>query len=354
MKQPGRLTRFHQSLPAQAAIVTSNLNRYYLSGFLGTAGTLLVTKDKVFYLADGRYFEAVSQKVPFAKAVLVKSKGWDELAALCAELDIGQLAFEDLEMTVASYRALEKAMPGVSLVGLADALPRQRAIKDEQELSLIQKAQSVTDRAYQELLNFIRAGVTEREVAHRLEELMAGFGGQGLAFDTIAVAGTHSSQPHGRPSDYVLADGDFLTLDFGAAYEGYCSDMTRTVAIGHATDEMRLVYGTVLEAQQRAIEMIAAGVSCREVDALARSVMQKQGFEQYFVHSLGHSFGMEIHEQPGLSQASEQTREAGMVMTVEPGIYLPGRFGVRIEDDVFVTQTGCINLTASPKELLIL
>ena len=285
-----------------------------------------MTKDKVFYLADGRYFEAVSQKVPFAKAVLVKSKGWDELAALCAELGIGQLAFEDLEMTVASYRALEKAMPGVSLVGLADALPRQRAIKDEQELSLIQKAQSVTDRAYQELLNFIRAGVTEREVAHRLEELMAGFGGQGLAFDTIAVAGTHSSQPHGRPSDYVLADGDFLTLDFGAAYEGYCSDMTRTVAIGHATDEMRLVYGTVLEAQQRAIEMIAAGVS----------------------------FGMEIHEQPGLSQASEQTLEAGMVMTVEPGIYLPGRFGVRIEDDVFVTQTGCINLTASPKELLIL
>lgn len=354
MEQSNRLTRFQQTLEADAAIVTSNLNRYYLSGFLGTAGTLLVTKDRAFYLADGRYFEAVSEKVPFANPVLVTLHDWSELARLCSELGVSKLAFEDLEMTVAVYRKIATAIPDVELVPLGGALPRQRAVKDEGELALIRKAQSITDRAYQELLGFIRTGVTEKQVARRLEELLTEFGATGLAFDTIAVAGAHSSLPHGKPSDYVLADGDFLTLDFGAAYEGYLSDMTRTVAIGHATDEMRLVYDTVLQAQQAAIEMIAPGVSCREVDARARDVMAKNGLDAYFIHSLGHSFGMEIHEQPGLSKTSEDTLQPGVVMTVEPGIYLPGRFGVRIEDDVFVTQTGCVNLTASPKELLIL
>ncbi|MBQ2698266.1 MAG: M24 family metallopeptidase [Clostridia bacterium] len=175
-----------------------------------------------------------------------------------------------------------------------------------------------------------------------------------MAFDIIAVAGTHSSQPHGRPSDYALQDGDFLTLDFGAQYEGYMSDMTRTVAIGHVTDEMKQVYNVVLEAQLKAIEAMGPGVSCREVDAVAREVMKPYGYDPYFTHSLGHSFGLQIHEKPGCSTKSDETLVPGTVMTVEPGIYLSGRFGVRIEDDIYITEDGKINLTQSPKELLIL
>ncbi len=354
MDNTGRLHRFVQDLTADAAIVTSNLNRYYLSGFLGTAGTLFVTKEKVWYLADGRYFEAVQEKVPFATPLLVQGGDWGMLAELCREQGVQTLAFEDLTMTVSVFRKLEQALPGVTLVPLDNALLRQRALKDDYELSMIRRAQKITDEAYGQLITEIHAGMTERQVAHRLEELLFAGGATSLAFDTIAVGGPHSSLPHGRPSDYVLQDGDFLTLDFGAAYEGYCSDMTRTVAFGHATDEMRRVYRIVREAQEQSIARIAPGVSCKEIDAFARSVMAKEGLDEFFVHSLGHSFGLEIHEQPGLSHISEDRLSEGMVMTVEPGIYLPGRFGVRIEDDVFVTKTGCINLTASPKELLVL
>ena len=354
MDKPERLIRFTQNLSTDAAIVTSNLNRRYLTGFLGTAGTLFVTGEQAWYLADGRYFEAVQEKVPFVTPLLVQGGDWEPLSRLCREQGVKTLAFEDLTMTVSVFRKLEEALPEVTLVPMGNALLKQRALKDEGELSMIRRAQKITDEAYGQLVTEIHAGMTERQVAHRLEELLFAGGATSLAFDTIAVGGPHSSLPHGRPSDYVLRDGDFLTLDFGAAYEGYCSDMTRTVAFGHVTDEMRRVYSTVLEAQEQSIKMIAPGVSCKEIDAFSRSVMAKEGLEEFFIHSLGHSFGLEIHELPGLSRTSEDVLAEGMVMTVEPGIYLPGRFGVRIEDDVFVTKTGCINLTSSPKELLVL
>ena len=231
---------------------------------------------------------------------------------------------------------------------------RLRMKKNLQEIEFIKKAQSITDKTFEYILNEIKTGVTEKEIALKMEFFMRKCGSEGIAFDIIAVSGKNSSLPHGVPTDKIIENGDFLTLDFGAKWNGYCSDMTRTVAIGNPSQRQTEVYNTVLKAQKAALSAIKPEVTCKEIDKIARDIINQAGFEGCFGHGLGHSLGLEIHENPACNTRDETCLSEGMIMTVEPGIYLENEFGVRIEDMVLVTDNGNINLTKSPKELIIL
>ncbi len=237
---------------------------------------------------------------------------------------------------------------------LNDLILRHRSLKSGEEYQIMQRAQDITDRCYAQLLNFIREGVTEMEIVHELSRLIKAFGSQGESFETIAVGGENGSMPHGEPTERPRRAGDFLTLDFGVKLDGYCSDMTRTLAIGHVSDEQRHIYETVLRAQNAAFEAVAVGAPCSAVDEAARGVIGAAGVEKQFGHATGHALGLEIHEGPRFSPRETAAIEAGLVMSVEPGIYLEGRCGCRIEDVIYVTKDGFVNLTASPKELLVL
>ena len=335
-----------------AFVVSSASNRFYLSGFRGSAGTLFITPGAAYYITDGRYAEAVGKAVKGMEVVNGIQPAHHEVAALCGVHGVKRLGIEDRDMTVAVYNIFKEAMPDVELVPVRDAIVGLRAVKDAQEIEKLQNAQAVADRAFLEVLDFIAAGRTEKECAKVLEDALYRFGAEGLAFPTIAVGGTNSSQPHGKPSAYVLQQGDFLTMDFGVVLEGYVSDMTRTVAIGRPSDEMRTVYDTVLRAQLAAIDAASPGVVCSDVDKAARDIIEEAGYGEHFVHNLGHSFGIDIHESPRFSSTCTDLLEPGMCITVEPGVYLPGRFGVRIEDTVVVTQGGVRNFTTGPKHLI--
>jgi Xaa-Pro aminopeptidase len=229
-----------------------------------------------------------------------------------------------------------------------------RSIKTENEVESIVKAQRIAEDAFNHILKFIKVGVTEKEIALELDFYMLRNGGEGLSFETIAVSGKNSSMPHGVPCDKKVENGDFITMDFGTIINGYHSDMTRTVAVGFATDEMKNVYDAVLKAQKNCLDNIKAGISCKDGDMFARSVINDSGYGKYFTHSTGHGVGVEIHEFPNLSPASDSILQVGNIVTVEPGIYIPGKFGVRIEDMALITENGCRNLTNAPKELIIL
>ena len=237
---------------------------------------------------------------------------------------------------------------------LSQKLNALRQIKSQDEIELIKKAQKITDDAFSHILNFIKSGVTEKEIALELEFFMRKSGSEGVAFDTIAVSGKNSSMPHGVPTDKPLEKGDFITMDFGAKWQGYCSDMTRTVALGKVTDKQRFVYDTVLKAQKAALDVIKAETICFDVDKAARDIIDNAGFKDCFGHGLGHSVGLYIHESPACNKRDMTPLKSGMIMTVEPGIYLENEFGVRIEDMVLVTENGYQNFTKSPKELIIL
>ena len=342
---------------ADAALIISPVNRRYYTGMPSTDGALLVTPTDAVLLVDFRYIERARQVAAGCEVVL-RDRLFPQLRALLEARGARTLAVETERMTVAEFSRLRAGLPGIMLreSGELDReITRQRAVKTPGEIESVRAAQRITDRSFTELLNFLRPGITERQAACELVRLMREFGSEGEAFDTIAVAGPNSSMPHGVPTDRPLAAGDFFTLDFGAKKDGYCSDMTRTVAIGYATDEMRQVYDTVLRAQRAALAVIRPGVSCREIDGTARQIIEEEaGYRGCFGHSLGHSLGLEIHESPVFSPLSQDTTQAGNLLSVEPGIYLEGRFGVRIEDIVWITESGCENLTGSAKELLVL
>ncbi len=229
-----------------------------------------------------------------------------------------------------------------------------KTVKTPEELLIITKAEAIGDKTFKHLLNYIKVGMTELEIADEVERTMRSLGAEGLSFPTIVVSGVNSNQPHGEPSDRKIQEGDFLTLDIGCVYRGYCSDMTRTVAIGYATDEMKKIYDIVLKAQLAGLEMVKAGVKCFDVDKASRDVIEEAGYGEFYIHGTGHGVGTEVHEPPTLNARSSEVLKENQAVTVEPGIYLPDKFGVRIEDLVIVTEFGYANLTHSPKELIIL
>lgn len=350
-----------------ALILTDGYNIHYLSGYKGHCGMLLITHDRRIIFTDSRYTEQTRIEAPSFECIDIGLDGYyNSIARVLNEIFGAEsnkklrLGFEDEEISYKKYFQINKSLGEklsceFCLFAMGDKIDALRMVKDEEELDLIAKAEEIGDRAFTDILNYIKPGITEREVALRLEYTMKSLGASGLSFDTIAASGENSSLPHAVPTDRVLRDGDFLTMDFGCIYEGYCSDMTRTVFIGtNIDDEQQTVYDTVLKAQNAALSMIRAGIKCSDVDACARDIISDMGYGDYFGHGLGHSVGLFIHEEPRCSRKCDTILEAGMLMTCEPGIYLPGRFGVRIEDLVVVTEDGCTNLTQSPKELIFI
>lgn len=337
-----------------AMLIVSQPGERYAVGFEGE-GTVLVTRNDCWYFTDSRYIEAAQNTIQNARVECVgRGRGHLDLTARVMEAETLHLVgFESDRVSVERLDRWQEKLP-CTLIAAPDLVSKLRAAKDENELTLMRRSQAITDRAFSNLLNFLRPGLTEREVAARLVYELMSLGGSKPSFDPIVAAGPSGSMPHAVPGQRVIQPGMFVTLDFGCIYEGYCSDMTRTVAVGTPTDEMAKVYQTVLNAQLAGLAAARAGIAGREVDAAARRVIGQAGYGDYFGHSLGHCLGLEIHESPNFSPGEETVMPVGAVVSCEPGIYLPGRFGVRIEDVVVLRESGCENLTASPKELLIL
>ena len=346
-----------------AVLLTGEANRFYASGFFtpGTDATLLVTRKDAVFLTDARYTEAAGRRLDGAELREVKpGRGLtDQLRELVFLKGIHRLGFEDAAMSVQSFRRLERALseegcPPCELAAASEPLLKLRQTKDAGELAAMEAAQGIAERALEDILKEIRPGVTEREIAARLQYLMLHYGASDMSFDPIVVSGPNGSLPHGVPSEKEIRSGEFVTMDFGCIYGGYCSDMTRTVAVGSATEEMRRVYQTVLAAQAAGIAAAGAGVPGKAVDAAARAVIREAGWGECFTHSFGHGVGVEIHEAPNAAASNEVPLPAGAVISAEPGIYIPGKLGVRIEDVILITPEGRRNLTKAPKDLLIL
>lgn len=340
----------------QAALIVSEENRRYFTGFPSSAGVLLVARGGSVFLTDSRYIEAARGAVTGCEVEELTSLA-GQLPALMKAYGVKRLLLEAGRVTLSQAERYRRMLPGVELdTGdtLDECVDALRMVKDKEEKGCIVRAQRIAEQAFERILSFIRPGVTEREVALALEYDMLSHGAQALSFETIAVAGVHSSMPHGVPSDTKISRGDFITMDYGAVVDGYHSDMTRTVAVGEVSEEQRQVYDTVLRAQKAALAALRPGVACAQADRAAREVIEAEGYGSCYRHGTGHGVGIEIHEQPVLSPSSAQVLAPGHIVTVEPGIYLPGRFGVRIEDMAFLTREGYENLTCAPKELIVL
>lgn len=350
-----RIEKIQQILPPKAAALCLTLPACrYLTGFDYTDGAVLLTADAAYLLTDSRYIEAANEAVSHMQCVSC-SRLFATLETLLHDEDIDTLYLQQ-SISLLELAAVKKLPVRVVIDDtLETALKNARLVKDETEIAYLKKAQAITEQGFDHILPFLKQGVTEREAALELEFFMRKNGADGVSFDFIVVSGANSSRPHGVPTDKLLENGDFVTMDFGALYNGYHADMTRTVAIGEITDKMRNVYETVLTAQKTALCGIRAGLSGRAADALARDVITAAGYGAFFGHGTGHGVGVEIHEAPRLSSLAPETPlPAGAVVTVEPGIYLLGEFGVRIEDMVVVRENGVENLTKAAKELLIL
>ena len=340
----------------EAFWISSGSNRFYLTGFNSSAGSVLVTQQKAIFFIDFRYFEKAKEIVNSCEVVLY-DKGDKGIYEFCKNEKISTIYVETAHTPLSHHKYLCDLFEGITISTenqLDICLNKMRAVKSEQELSFLRQAQSLTEQTLDYILPRIEIGKTEREIMLDMEFFMRRLGAEGVSFDFIVVSGKNSSLPHGVPTDKKIENGDFVTMDFGAIVGGYCSDMTRTVAIGSVSDEQRLVYETTLKAQLAAIDAIKAGKVCGDIDKIARDIIYDAGFKGCFGHALGHSVGIDVHESPNLSPNNTAILEVGNVVTVEPGIYLENKFGVRIEDMVYVTEDGCIDLTSSKKELIIL
>ena len=345
-------------LPSEldGALIMSEENRRYFTSFPSSDGALLVTRNGSVFLTDSRYVEAAQKKITVCPVRLSKDLS-TELPALMSEFKVENLGIETQRLTVAQFSQFSQWLPGVGICAedyVDRAVDAIRMIKTPDEIALVSEAQAIAERAFDHILGFIKPGVTEREVQLELDYYMLRNGAEALSFETIAVSGVNSSMPHGVPSDKRIENGDFVTLDYGAVRGGYHSDMTRTVAVGSVSEEQTKIYNTVLEAQLAAIDSMRPGVACADADKAARDVITKAGYGEFFGHGTGHGVGVEIHEQPRVSPLSKAVLDPGNLVTAEPGIYLPGLFGVRIEDMVLITENGGEDLTHAPKELIIL
>lgn len=337
----------------EGLFLTSRYSRMYAAEFDIAEGYAIIGKNGARYFTDSRYIESAQKNIKDFEVVDFARGLYACLNAAIKELGITKLGFEEAYLTVAEFDTFREKLQ-------ADFVPYQkqinafRASKEPWELDRMIKAQEITDRAFAEVCGRIREGMTEKELAAELIYCLYKNGGEGLSFDPIVVSGPNTSMPHGVPGDRRLQKGDFITMDFGVLYQGYCSDMTRTVALGYATEKMKKVYATVLDAQLAGIAASKAGVSGKAIDNAARSVICEAGYGEYFGHGYGHSLGLEIHENPNCNLRNEEPMPLHAVASAEPGIYLPDEFGVRIEDVVIFEEDGCRNITKSPKDLLIL
>ncbi len=337
-----------------AMLITSEPGEFYAVGFHGE-GIALITPGKTWYYTDSRYIESAQGLIAGAEVGLHPKGGsyYTVVAELVKENNIARLGFEEEYMSVAHHTGWTKAVEA-EFVPASSLLTELRQVKDADELAAMKEAQRITDEALLEILNFLKPGLTEQEVAARLTYIMARKGAERNSFDPIVACGPNGSKPHAVPGPDVIRKGQFVTMDFGCKVGGYCSDMTRTVAVGQPSEEMEFVYNTVLKAQLAGIAAARAGVTGKEVHEAGAKVIEEAGYGEYFGHGFGHSLGIEIHENPGFHTRNEKPIPAGALLSAEPGIYIPGKFGVRIEDVIMLTEGGCIDITHSPKQLIVL
>ncbi|EMF0035876.1 M24 family metallopeptidase [Enterococcus hirae] len=334
-------------------LITSPYNLRYLTNFTGTTGLAVITLEKAFFITDFRYTEqAAAQAQGFE---IIKNVGpiFEEVADLVQKEGLRELGFEETTVSFLDYSVLEEIIDA-QLIPISGMIEELREIKDEEEIAIIEKACSIADLAYDHILKMIQPGMTEIEVANQLDFYMRSLGASGVSFETIVASGLRSAMPHGVASKKIIEQGDLITIDFGCYYEGYVSDMTRTFAIGDPGEQLKEIYQIVLEAQLAVLEVAKPGVTGKQLDAVARDYITKHGYGEAFGHSTGHGIGLEIHEGPNVSVRAEKQFVPGNIITDEPGIYLPGIGGVRIEDDLLITSDGNRVLTHSPKELIIL
>lgn len=339
-------------LEIDALLVSHLPNVRYLTGFTGSNGQALVGATKTVFLTDGRYQEQSRREVPDLERVTYLQGLEDPLGEACGGMGVTRLGFEAHVLSVRQHAQLTTKLPGVELMPVSDVVERQRWTKDPEEIALLRSAQGATDQAFEDVMEYLAVGQTELQVARELERLMRRDGADGLAFESIVAFGENAAEPHHEPSHRLLEEGDVIKLDFGAMWEGYHADMTRTIAFGSPSSELKKIHDIVREAQQAAIDVVRAGVAGESVDQVARGVIEDAGYGKYFLHGLGHGVGLEIHEGPRLGRGIDHILPAGAVVTVEPGVYVPGLGGVRIEDMVAVTDDGCSVLGTSVRELI--
>jgi Xaa-Pro aminopeptidase len=350
-----RLTKLRQRLHDEgldAILITQAANRRYVSGFSGSAGTLLISQTRALLATDFRYFEQVGRQVPDFELVKVTEKLVDLLPDLVSELDARRIGFESEDLTFALYSQFAEALPEVELAPTTDLVEGIRAVKDKGELEKLRRAIALTDAAYTHIAGWMQPGMTERQVAWELEKVVRDHGADKMAFVTVA-SGPNGAMPHYATGERVIQAGEPIVMDFGALIDGYHADLTRTVALGEPNGRYRQVYDIVLQAQQAALAGIRPGMTGKQADALARDVIAAAGYGEFFGHSLGHGLGLVVHERPWVShlrRGEEQMLQAGMVFTIEPGIYLPGEFGVRIEDVGVLRDDGLEVLSGAAKQ----
>lgn len=334
-------------------LITSEINRRYITGFTGTAGVALVTNEQALFITDFRYTEQANEQAKSFDVIEHKTPIIEEIAKQVKQLHIEKLGFEQAYVTYEMYQQYENEI-ATKLVPISNMIESLRLIKTEDELAILKDAAKIADKAFEHILTFIKPGVKEVDVANELEFYMRKEGATSSSFDIIVASGYRSALPHGVASDKEIASGELVTMDFGALYKGYCSDITRTIAVGEISEELNDIYHIVLEAEKLGVKEIKAGMTGKEADQLTRDHITSKGYGPNFGHSTGHGIGLEVHENPRLSMTSTDVLKENMVVTVEPGIYVPNVGGCRIEDDIIITETGNEVITHSPKELITL
>ncbi len=335
----------------EAVIISKTANLFYFSGFSGDSAILLIAKNFCKLITDGRYIEQAQTQAKNFEVIKHTDGLFKKVAEIIKNSNLKKIGFEGKVMTFDAYNFLREELPDIELKSVE--LDSLREIKDDSEIKLIRGACKIADKAFTEILNFIKPGITENSVAAELEYLMKKFGAEKNSFDTIVASGVRGSLPHGIATDKIICTGEFVTMDFGAIYHGYCSDMTRTICIGKATDNQKKIYNAVLSAQLHGLQIIKIGMSGKACDEAVRNKLKSFNLDEYFIHSLGHSLGIEIHEEPRLSPKSTcESLQKNMIVTDEPGIYIAGVCGVRIEDTVLITDNGAETLTESLKDLI--
>lgn len=351
MKRIDALRRQMRDKELEAVLVQKPENRYYLSGFTGTTGSVLITLEDQFFLTDFRYVAQAKSQCPGYTIIQISQA--EPIYHHINQHVSGKLGFEDDFFTVEQY-GLYRSKLEAEMIPLKRLIEDLRVIKDDTEIELIHKAQQIADQAFDHILGFIEPGVTELEVADELIRVMKLLGASGESFQIIVASGVRGAMPHGVASDKKIEAGELVTMDFGCMYRGYASDMTRTVAVGEVSEELKAIYQTVLKAQETALAAIKPGLTGQELDTIARDIITEAGYGDHFGHGLGHGVGLEIHERPGINQIGTEKLQPGMIITDEPGIYIDDVGGVRIEDLILVTQDGYEVLSTSPKELIVL
>lgn len=338
----------------KAMLITNPINRRYMTGFTGSAGYVLITEQEAYLLTDFRYMAQASSQAQGFNVVEHGVKPMDSVRDLLVAANINEVGFEQDSVTFGTHASYAETLQSVKLKAVSGIVEQLRMFKDADEIAVMQRAADLADATFSHVLQFVKPGMTEREVDLEMEFFMRKHGATSSSFDTIVASGERSAMPHGVASSKVIGQDELITFDFGALLDGYCSDLTRTIATGNPVPELRKIYDIVLEAQLHTLENLKPGMTGREADALARDIITGYGYGEQFGHSTGHGLGMEVHEAPRLSKLSDDVLKPGMVVTVEPGIYIDGLGGVRIEDDVVITETGIHILTKSDKKFTVI